>query len=112
MKVLNVIGNNKLTGSIRISGAKNSSVALIPASLLALGQTTLCNIPNISDIDSLEETLVYLNVSVKRASGSMLIDTTNLENKTIPIELTSKLRASYYFMAALLGRFGYVKIYR
>ena len=46
MKVLNVIGNNKLTGSIRISGAKNSSVALIPASLLALGQTTLCNIPN------------------------------------------------------------------
>ncbi len=110
MKVLNVIGNNKLTGSIRISGAKNSSVALIPASLLALGQTTLCNIPNISDIDSLEETLVYLNVSVKRASGSMLIDTTNLENKPIPIELTSKLRASYYFMAALLGRFGYVKM--
>ena len=68
MKVLKVIGNQKLTGSIRISGAKNSAVALIPATLLASGTTTLCNVPNISDIDVLTQTLEYLNVSVKRAS--------------------------------------------
>lgn len=111
MKTLNIIGNNKLTGTIRISGAKNSAVALIPATLLASDITTLCNVPNISDIDILEKTLNYLNVNTKRASGSMIIDTTNLQNLDIPLELSSKLRASYYFMAVLLARFKYVKIH-
>ncbi len=111
MKVLNVIGNQKLTGSIRISGAKNSSVALIPAALLADGVTTLCNVPDISDIDVLEQTLTYLKVDVKRASGSILIDTTNLTNIKIPKKLSNKLRASYYFMAVLLARFKHVEMY-
>lgn len=111
MKILKVIGNRKLTGSIRISGAKNSAVALIPATLLASGTTTLCNIPNISDIDALEKTLNYLNVETKRASGSMVINTTNLKNLDIPIELSSRLRASYYFMAVLLARFKHVKMH-
>ena len=110
MKVLNVIGNQMLTGSIRISGAKNSAVALIPASLLGKGTFTLCNVPSILDIDVLEETLKYLNVTVKRASESFLINTDNLENKPIPYELSSKLRASYYFMAVLLARFKYVEM--
>ena len=110
MKVLKVIGNQRLNGSIRISGAKNSSVALIPATLLGNGITTLCNVPNILDIDTLENTLKYLNVSVKRASGSMIIDTSSLENKPIPYELSSKLRASYYFMAVLLARFHYMEM--
>ena len=110
MKVLKINGNKKLSGSIRISGAKNSSVALIPATLLGMGTTTLCNVPNILDIDVLESTLKYLNVSVKRASGSMLIDTANLENKVIPSELSSRLRASYYFMAVLLAKFKYVEM--
>ena len=79
MKVLQVTGNQKLTGSIRISGAKNSAVALIPATLLSTGTTTICNIPDILDIDVLEKTLEYLNVDVKRASGSILIDTTNFQ---------------------------------
>ena len=111
MKVLKVQGNKKLTGSIRISGAKNSAVALIPATLLGNGIVTLCNVPNISDIDVLEETLKYLNVKVKRASGSMVIDTNSLQNSNIPIELSSKLRASYYFMSVLLARFHHVEIY-
>ena len=110
MKVLRVIGKKELSGSIRISGAKNSAVALIPASLLGNGETTICNIPNILDIDALEETLKYLNVKVNRASGSLLIDTTNLDNKPIPCELSSKLRASYYFMAVLLARFKYMEM--
>ncbi len=110
MKVLNVIGNQTLTGSIRISGAKNSAVALIPASLLGKGTFTLCNVPSILDIDVLEETLKYLNVTVKRASESILINTDTLENKPIPCELSSKLRASYYFMAVLLARFKYVEM--
>ncbi len=111
MKVLRVTGNQKLTGSIRIGGAKNSAVALIPATLLSSGTTTICNVPDISDIDVLEKTLKYLNVDVKRASGSILIDTTKLENKPIPEELSNKLRASYYFMAVLLARFKHIEMY-
>ena len=110
MKILKVIGNQKLTGSIRISGAKNSAVSLIPATLLTSGTTTLCNVPSISDIEVLDQTLNYLNVKTKRASETMTIDTTNLKNLDIPIELSSKLRASYYFMAVLLARFKYVKM--
>lgn len=111
MKILRVLGNQKLTGSIRISGAKNSAVALIPAALLASSKTTLCNVPNISDIDILEKTLKYLNVDVKRASSSMVIDTTNMKNYDIPKELSTKLRASYYFMAVLLAKYKYVKMH-
>ncbi|MBQ8891865.1 MAG: UDP-N-acetylglucosamine 1-carboxyvinyltransferase [Bacilli bacterium] len=110
MKVLKVIGNQPLSGTIRISGAKNSAVALIPAALLGSGVSTICNVPNILDIDSLEETLKYLNVKVTRASESILIDTSGLENKTIPYELSKKLRASYYFMSVLLANFKYMEM--
>ena len=110
MKVLKVKGNKNLSGTIRISGAKNSAVALIPGALLGDGITTLCNIPNILDIDALEDTLNYLNVKVTRASGSIVIDTTNLENKMIPYELSKRLRASYYFMAVLLAKFNYMEM--
>lgn len=110
MKVLKVIGNQKLTGSIRISGAKNSAVALIPASLLAVGTMTLCNVPDVKDVDVLEQTLKYLDVDVKRASESILIKTDNLKNKLIPENLSSKLRASYYFMSVLLARFHQVEM--
>lgn len=110
MKVLKVIGNHNLNGTIRISGAKNSAVALIPGAILGTGVTTICNVPNILDIDALEDTLKYLNVKVTRASGSILIDTTNLENKPIPYELSKRLRASYYFMSVLLARFNYMEM--
>ena len=111
MQILKIQGNQKLSGTVRISGAKNSSVALIPAALLASSKTTLCNVPNILDIDYLEKTLNYLNVQVNRASGSLVIDSTLMENKEIPEELSSKLRASYYFMAVLLAKYKYVKMH-
>ena len=110
MKVLNIIGNKTLSGNIRISGAKNSAVAIIPATLLGTGTYTLCNVPSILDIDALEETLKYLDVDVSRASESMVIKTDKIDNKPIPYELSSKLRASYYFMAVLLARFHYVEM--
>ena len=64
MKQIKIEGCKTLSGTIRISGAKNAAVALIPAAILTDGEVTLCNIPEISDIDSLEEILKYLNVSV------------------------------------------------
>ena len=111
MQRLKIQGNQKLTGTVRISGAKNSAVALIPAALLASDKTTLCNIPNILDIDYLEKTLNYLGAKVNRASGSMVIDASDLKNLEIPEELSSKLRASYYFMAVLLARYKQVKMH-
>lgn len=110
MKALRIEGKRKLKGTIRISGAKNSSVALIPASILANGEVTICNVPEITDIDSLEEMLIYLGADVRRASESIVIDSKGVTNKQIPAEMSKKLRASYYFMGALLGKYGHVEM--
>lgn len=111
MKVLEINGGKPLTGTIRISGAKNASVALIPAAILADSEVTICNVPEITDTDALTEILEYLGATVKRASESVLINPITIENKEIPKELSTKLRASYYFMAALLGKYKYVEMY-
>lgn len=111
MKVLEINGGKPLTGTIRISGAKNASVSLIPAAILADSEVTICNVPEITDTDALTEILEYLGATVKRASESVLISPTTIENKEIPKELSTKLRASYYFMAALLGKYKYVEMY-
>ena len=111
MKVLKINGGKTLSGTIRISGAKNASVALIPAAILADNEVTICNVPEITDTDALTEILEYLGADVKRASESILINPTTIENKEIPKELSTKLRASYYFMSALLGKYKYVEMY-
>ena len=103
MKVLEIIGEQELTGSLRVSGAKNSAVALIPAALLADD--------DITDIDSLAEILKSLGAEVKRASESIVIDPKSISNKEIPEDLAKKLRASYYFMGALLGKYKKVTMY-
>lgn len=111
MKKIIINGQNELEGTIRISGAKNAAVAIIPAAIVTDEEATICNVPEISDIDSLEEILNFLNVDVKRATESMIINPKNMENKVIPTEISSKLRASYYFMGALLAKYKYVEMY-
>ena len=110
MKVLEVEGNVPLLGSVEISGAKNSAVALIPIAILSDKKTTITNIPDITDIDVLCDILEFMKVKVKRASGSIVIDPSKMENVVIPDELTSKLRASYYFMSSLLAKYKHVCI--
>ena len=111
MKILEVIGNVPLIGSVRIGGAKNSAVALIPASLLTNNKTTLTNVPDITDIDVLCEILEFMNVKITRASGSLVIDPSNMQNVLIPDSLSNRLRASYYFMASLLAKYKRVCIH-
>ena len=111
MKQITIIGGNKLEGEIKISGAKNSAVALIPASLLSDGQVKIDNVPNISDIDALDEILSFLGAKVKRYDNTIEIDSSNIKNKEIPESISKKLRASYYFMAALLAKFKKVEMY-
>ena len=105
MKRIKIKGNNVLSGTIKISGAKNSAVALIPASILSDDVVTLDNVPNISDIDALNEILMYLGAKVKRNESIMSIDSSTIENKEILESNSKKLRASYYFMGALLGKY-------
>ena len=111
MKQMIIEGNNILTGEIPIGGAKNSAVALIPASILASGISKLDNVPNISDRDALIDILKILNCDVTLDNDKLQIDTTNLKNTIIDEEHSKKLRASYYFMGALLGKEKYVEIY-
>lgn len=111
MKQIKIEGGHILSGTIRISGAKNSAVAIVPAAILSDGKVKIDNIPNISDIDNLEEILEYLNVDVNRSGEVMEIDATKLQNREIPEAISKKLRASYYFMAALLGKYKHVEMY-
>lgn len=108
MKMLEITGGKKLSGTIRISGAKNSAVALIPAAILSDEEVTICNVPNITDTQALCDILTYLGADIKRASESIIISSKNMENKKITASYTKKLRASYYFMGALLGKYGKV----
>ncbi len=111
MKVLEIEGGHQLSGTIRISGAKNSSVALIPAAILADDDVTICNVPEITDTDALSEILEYLGADVRRASESIVINPKTINNKEIPANISKKLRASYYFMGALLGKYKHVEMY-
>lgn len=108
MPKIEIVGNRRLSGEIKVGGAKNSAVALIPASILCDESVSLSNVPNISDIDSLEEILTYLGVSLERGEHKVVINDTDMSNKVIPCEMSTKLRASYYFMGALLGKYKYV----
>ena len=105
MKLMEIEGGIELSGTIRISGAKNATVALIPAAILTDEEATICNIPEITDTEDLCDILEALNVDVKRASESIVINPQNMQNIEITEKFSKKLRASYYFMGALLGKY-------
>ena len=111
MKIMEIEGNRELNGTIRISGAKNATVALIPAAILADEEATICNIPEITDTEALCDILKELNVDVKRASESIIINPKNMQNIEIDEKYSKKLRASYYFMGALLGKYKKAVLY-
>lgn len=111
MKKMIINGGNILSGTIPITGAKNSAVALIPASILCDEQTTIYNVPNISDRDALLDILKYLNCETSLNGDLLRVDSSNLKNNKIPLELSKKLRASYYFIGALLSKFKHVEMY-
>ena len=105
MKVIEIEGARELSGTIRISGAKNATVALIPAAILTDEEATICNVPEITDTDALCDILKQLNVNVNRSTESLVINPKDMKNVEIKEEYSKKLRASYYFMGALLGKY-------
>lgn len=111
MKVLEIKGGHELSGEIIISGAKNSAVALIPAAILADDKVNILNVPKISDTDALSDILKYLGATIERTAETIVINPTTIINKSIPEKISTKLRASYYFMGALLGKYGEVEMF-
>ena len=100
-------GGNKLNGIININGAKNAAVAIIPATLLATGPCIISNLPDISDVAICFKILKQMGAKIKLINKhSAEIDATTVSNPTVPYELAKRMRASYYFLGALLARFG------
>ena len=111
MQQIHIKGGKELEGTINISGAKNSCVALLPAAILSSDKVTIDNIPEISDVYYLEKIINELGGVITKEENSFKIDCQNIENVAISEEYSGKLRASYYFMGALLGRFHHVEMY-
>ena len=111
MKRIKIEGGKTLTGTVKISGAKNSVVALIPAAILCDEKVEIHNIPNISDIDALDEILRFIGAKIKKNNDALIIDASDINNIEIPENISKKLRASYYFMSALLGKYKKVDMY-
>ena len=101
-------GCKPLKGEVCISGAKNAAVAIIPASLLVEGTCRIENIPRISDVNSLKDIITYLGAKVKFEENNdnvMIVDTSDIKSYIAACDKVKNLRASYYLLGALLGRF-------
>ncbi|WP_165056453.1 MULTISPECIES: UDP-N-acetylglucosamine 1-carboxyvinyltransferase [unclassified Adlercreutzia] len=105
-EIIIVRGNNTLAGDVSVSGAKNSALKLMAASLLGQGVTTLHNVPLISDISLMGEVLKRLGATVERRGHDLVIDTQPVDSCETPYELVSKMRASISVLGPLIGRFG------
>ena len=110
-EIMKIEGGHLLEGEVTVSGAKNATVALIPAAVLANGPVTIVGIPQIADVKALADILKILNVEVTEvANDHLIIDPSHMENTDLDDDIVTKLRASYYFMGALLGKYGYVRM--
>ncbi|TGB01601.1 UDP-N-acetylglucosamine 1-carboxyvinyltransferase [Halobacillus salinus] len=105
MHKLLVEGGTKLRGQVRVSGAKNSAVALLPAAILAESPVTIEGLPNISDVGILSDLLEEIGGTVHKDGRTVYIDPSKMISMPLPNGKVKKLRASYYFMGAMLGRF-------
>ncbi len=104
-------GPCRLEGEVDISGAKNAIVAILPAAMLVDGVCRIENVPQISDVENICNILIAMGAKVNRAEGKTLeVDCSAVRCTEVPYEYARKFRASYYFLGALLGRFGNAKV--
>ncbi|MDK7115521.1 UDP-N-acetylglucosamine 1-carboxyvinyltransferase [Staphylococcus pettenkoferi] len=104
-EVIKIRGGQTLSGTVHNHGAKNSAVAIIPATLLAEDKVTVEGLPEISDVDTLVSLLGDLNIHTELDGTTLDVDPTEIENAPLPNNKVQSLRASYYMMGAMLGRF-------
>ncbi|MCF6138928.1 UDP-N-acetylglucosamine 1-carboxyvinyltransferase [Pseudalkalibacillus berkeleyi] len=105
MEKLMIEGGHPLEGTVQISGAKNSAVALIPAAILADSTVTIDHLPNISDVGLLRDLLEDIGGEASLEGNSLIVNPENMISMPLPNGKVKKLRASYYLMGAMLGRF-------
>lgn len=106
-----ITGGKPLYGSVDVTGAKNAAVAILPATILAKGKCVIENLPNIADVMIIKRILAEIGAEVEfDGNGTMTVDTTNILTSKVTINLVKRLRASYYFVGALLSRYGAAEI--
>ena len=98
-------GGNKLEGTVKISGSKNSSLPIIAATILNAGKTTLYNVPNIQDTKMMFKILETIGAKVEKKNGKVKIDTSKIKKFEIPPDLMHQMRSSVILAGALLGRY-------
>ncbi len=103
-------GGKKLNGRVRVSGAKNSALALMPAALLNNGKNVFENIPEVNDIYTMSKLLKHLGAEISFDNYRLEIDTTNITQTIAPYEHVKKMRASVYVLGPLLARYGRAKV--
>ena len=107
---LEIQGGNRLQGELRVSGAKNSALVLMTASLLTEDMLLLSNVPPLTDIDGMEKILVSMGVKVRRGSESIHLQASDLTSAEPPYELVNGLRASFFAIGSILARMGHAKV--
>jgi len=110
MDRLFVTGGARLAGSVRISGAKNSALKLMAASLIAPGRSVLRNVPRIQDCFTMTEVLEHLGAVVSWEDGAVAVDATHLSSVDAPYELVRRMRASIAVLGPLLARVGEARV--
>ena len=111
MTKYHIQGGKPLSGTITISGAKNAAVAIIPAALRVDGVCRIENIPQISDVTLILQILQELGADIRTVNRTTVdIDCSHIRNRQVPYELARRIRASYYLVGALLGRFGWAEV--
>lgn len=103
-------GGKKLSGSVQVSGSKNSSLALMPASILASGKSVLKNTPELNDVFTMSKLLKHLGAEINFNNEILKIDSSRINEFTAPYEHVKKMRASVYVLGPLLARFGKAKV--
>ena len=103
-----ITGGQRLEGAVRVSGGKNTAVAIIPAAILSQTPCVIENLPSIEDVHVSVETLQHLGASVvwDPKEGTMEVDASTISRTDVPLELCRRMRASSYYIGALLARFG------
>lgn len=107
---LEIAGNRRLAGELRVSGAKNSALVLMAASLLTEDQLRLRNVPPLTDIQGMGEILASLGVTVRRGNDSLEMNGSGLNQSAPPYELVNSLRASFFCIGPLLARLGIARV--
>ncbi|MGP4072305.1 UDP-N-acetylglucosamine 1-carboxyvinyltransferase [Piscibacillus sp. B03] len=111
MEKIIVSGGNQLRGTVKVEGAKNAVLPVIAASIMASeGKSTLKQVPDLADVDTISEVLRYMNINVLQSENQLVVDASNQLKTETPFEYVRKMRASVLVLGPLLARFGHAKV--